>query len=232
MKTIRRDSYFRMMKEGRFRAFRNLPVGWVLQIIHSTDTTERYFRILFELFFFAIFLGTWTQVKVTDSHVSTFLLSFIVVHTLSWFFVGNFWVYMLDSFLWVKNPGIKKTVDFMLFCRKAFTLLDCCEAVLVYGSMSRSMFHNRSDLDLRVIRRTDSPLGYMAILIGFWARLLSFFLILPVDLQVVDSLKFLHKQMRDDEQPIAIYIRKGFQLEVNKISLQSLTEDPSVVLKR
>jgi predicted nucleotidyltransferase len=220
-----------MMKEGRFRAFRNLPVGWVLQIIHSTDRTERYFRIFFELMIFAMLFSTLAKTNVLASHHLAFLLSFVVVHTLSWLFVGNFWVYMLDSFKWVKNPGIKKTVDFMLFCRKAFTLFDCCEAVLVYGSMSRSMFHNRSDLDLRVIRRVDSPLGYIAIVIGFLVRFYSFFLIQPVDLQVVDSLQFLRKQMRDDELPIVIHIRKGFQLDVNKISIQSLTEDPTLVLK-
>jgi len=227
----KRDNYWAMMKEGKYRAFRNLPVGWVLQIIHSTDKTERWFRIVCEITILSAVYFLLISADIVSESWFTFLVTFIVVHSLSWFLVGNFWVYMLDSFKWVKNPGIDGTIKYLNFVNLVYRKVDCCDAVLVYGSMCRSMFHGRSDLDLRIIRRTDSIKGLLAIPIGFFLRAYSFFIIMPVDFQVVDSIDFIKNQMRDDEYPIVVLKRKTFYLDNLGMTFESVAKDSSVVLK-
>ena len=232
MNNIKRDNYWAMMKDGRFRALRNLPVGWVLQIVHSTDTTERWFRIISELLILCFSYILINKLNFFSNEIYCFIVVFIVVHTLSWFFVGNFWVYMLDSFKWVKNPGINDTIKYINLVDRVYKKINCCEAILIYGSMCRNSFHIRSDLDLRIIRRTDSLKGFLAIPIGFSLRFYAFFIKMPVDFQVVDSLGFVNKQMRDDEYPIVVEKSSSFLIVNSGPTFDSVIKNPTSVLKK
>lgn len=220
-----------MMKEGRFRSIRNLPVGWVLQILHSTDRTERRVRIGTEALLTG---GLWFALGamgfLLDGTVR-FWGVFVAIHSISWFFIGNFWVYMLDSFLWVKNPGIEGVLKYVDFVRRKFVNNDLSEAVLIYGSMCRGMFHGRSDLDLRIIRRPGVLAGLRAVFVGFAVRVPAAMKKIPVDLQVVDSLEFLRRQMRSDERPIVVFLRPGFAIDNPGLDYEQVLANPSLVLR-
>lgn len=205
-----RNSISGMMKHGRWRAFRNMPVGWVTQSVHSTDRSEMIFRILIEFLVMAVvaYLALGGEYSGRAS-MFTLVLVLVSVHSVSWLLVGNFWVYMLDSFDWVKNGGIENVVRYVRFVKHVYAGSESCDAILIYGSMARSRFHNRSDLDLRILRRTDSPRGLMAIPLAAFVKSYAFFIRMPVDLQVVDSFEFLEKQMRADEPPIVVFKREN-----------------------
>lgn len=228
---VNRNSYRRMMKTGRYRAFRNLPVGWVLQILHSTDRTERWVRIAFEATLISVFWFLLADVPVLNDGVARFAWIFLVVHSVSWFFLGNFWVYMLDSFLWVRNPGIDAVLKYVEFVRGVFVRSESCDAILIYGSMCRRAFHGRSDLDLRIIRKPGFIAGVISVFLGFYVRIPAALRKIPVDLQVVDSIEFLDKQMRSDEHPIVVYLHSGFGLKNPGCAFESVLNDPSRVLK-
>jgi predicted nucleotidyltransferase len=215
-----------VLKTGKFRALRNIPVGWVFQALHSTDLSERLFRMALEGCFF---LMVWS-VFFKGQDYSVFK-AFVVVHTLNWFMTGNFWVYMLDSFKWVKNPGIKKLTVFIKHLSVPFEYLDCCDAILIYGSMCRNQFHIRSDLDVRIIRRSDSKFGLVCLTMAFLIRFYSFFRVIPVDLQVVDSTDFLQRQMRSDEKPIVVYRREGVFIGSEGRTFSEIMLRPESVLK-
>ena len=219
-----------MMKEGRYRAFRNLPVGWALQILHSTDKSDRNFRIIAELLCLCLVLLAVYFVLGSVSSIDA-LVSLTAVHTVAWLLMGNFWVYMLDSFKFVKNTGLDDTLNFIQFVSIIHRRCDCANAVLIYGSFCRNMFHVRSDLDLRIVRRTDSPRGLLALYYGVLIRAYSFFKMIPVDYQVVDSMSFLKRQMRDDEHPVVAYRREGFFVENEGLDLSTILANPSSVLK-
>jgi predicted nucleotidyltransferase len=219
-----------MLKKGKYRALRNIPVGWLTQALHSTDRSERYFRVVLEVILFtltAVFLMAAEKAGVIQS----IILAFLIVHTLLWFLTGNFWVYMLDSFLIIRNPGMPKILSFVEFSRKYLTRFNAVEAILIYGSMCRKQFHGRSDLDLRVIRRRGSFVGWLALPISFLLRAYSFFIMLPVDLEVVDSLQFLKKQMREDEFPIIVYAREAFSLTQNGMVFEEIQKNPQLVMR-
>jgi len=225
-----RDNWWRMMKKGRYRALRNLPAGWVIQVLHGIDRTERWSRIILEIVAVLIMSNIMHNTLHTSLFVSC-LLGFMIVHTLSWFFVGNFWVYMLDSFQWVKNPGIDGVIRFVQLTRRAYERNDSCDAILIYGSMCRRQFHGRSDLDLRIVRRRDSWKGYLALITGILLRIYSFFIVMPVDFQVVDSMNFLIHQMREDERPIVVYQREGFHIENAGVPFEELERNPNSFLR-
>jgi hypothetical protein len=220
-----------MLKTGKYRALRNIPIGWVLQAIHSTDESERFFRVLLELLFFFLsyFIIFLTSGLPPGLAIVVFLM--ITIHTFMFIVNGNFLVYLLDSFTWVKNPGIQNLLLYIKKCEKYFTIFNCCDAILIYGSMCRSQLHIRSDLDLRIVRRLDSKLGLLSLPIGFLMRFYSLFVLVPVDLEVVDSFDFLTGQMRDDEKPIVVYLREGIFMKNSGLNISDVIKNPKVVLK-
>jgi predicted nucleotidyltransferase len=227
----RRNRFRGMMKEGRFRAFRNLPVGWVLQVLHSTDATERWIRIATEAVAVLMLWYLMLVLETSESPGKSIVVCFLFVHSLSWYFLGNFWVYMLDSFLWVKNPGIAGVLGYVDFVHRKFTRSESSNAILIYGSMCRGAFHGRSDLDLRIVRRPGILWGIMAVYTGFAVRIVAALCAIPVDLQVVDSLQFLNRQMRADEHPITVYVRAGFDIPSAGWSYEQVVVQPSLVMK-
>jgi len=219
-----------MLKQGRYRAIRNLCIGWITHAIHSTDYSERIFRIIIEILLMLVLLiyfYYWSPFQ--RDIIASAIVAFIVSHTIMWLLDGNFWVYVLDSFDWMKNPGIDKIVSYVKLCRKLFQLGDLTEAILIFGSMSRGEFHNKSDLDLRIVRRKDSILGILCLPVALFLRALSFFMVLPVDLQVSDSFNFLDRQMRKDEIPIVVYTRDSFRFRESKNNFCEIEKNPSSV---
>jgi predicted nucleotidyltransferase len=159
-------------------------------------------------------------------------VTIIVCHTIMWMLDGNFWVYLLDSFDWMRNPGIKRIIAYVKLCRKLFQVADLCNAILIYGSMCRGEFHDRSDLDLRIIRRNDSWLGMVCLPVALFLRIISFFIVIPVDLQVADSYEFINRQMRKDELPVVVHLRNGFNLKSTGRRFSEIEKNPSSVLMK
>lgn len=223
-----------MLKHGKYRAIRNIAVGWLSHALHSTDFSEKLFRIGIELLLMLLCFNFVKSRGMFDYDIlSSAALTIIVCHTIMWMLDGNFWVYMLDSFRWMKNPGINRIITYVRVCRRSFQIGDLCNAILIYGSMCRGEFHDRSDLDLRIIRRKDSWLGILCLPVALFLRIVSFFILLPVDLQVADSYKFIDHQMRKDEFPIVVYLRKGFDLKVAGKNFNEIEKHPSsIVLKK
>jgi predicted nucleotidyltransferase len=217
-----------MIKIGKYRALRNIPTGWLLQAIHSTGRSEMLFRLSVEA---VLLVGLLGIVSTLFGNISSLeiLLCFVIVHTLMWFLTGNFWVYVLDSFDCMVNPGLKRILWFVHLSDRMFQRFNCVQAILIYGSMCRSQFHRRSDLDLRIIRATGFR-GIIALVLGFMLRAYSFFFLLPVDLQVVDSISFLRRQMRADEKPIRVFLRSGLEMETG-LTFDEICQTPEIVLR-
>ncbi|MDD2336056.1 MAG: hypothetical protein PHD01_05735 [Geobacteraceae bacterium] len=221
-----------MRKVGKYRAFRNLPIGWLTHANHSRDKTERLFHWGLEaLLFLSLSLGIAVINSVSLFSWQVILSAFIATHTLWWLINGNLHVYLLDSFKCFNNAGIYKVVDYITWVTTLLTKTGAVDAVLIYGSFCRSQFHGRSDLDLRIIRRPHARNTLKLFYLAIFARIASLFSKIPTDLQVVDSYSFLQKQMRKDELPVVAYCREGFKIGRTGISFKLIAEDPSLVLK-
>jgi hypothetical protein len=66
---------------------------------------------------------------------------------------------------------------------------------------------------------------------GFAVRLIGALRNIPVDLQVVDSLEFLNKQMDADEHPITVHLSPGFKIDNTGWDYEQVLASPSLVLR-
>lgn len=77
--------------------------------------------------------------------------------------------------------------------------------VMVYGSLSRGVWHDKSDLDTRIIHKKGIINSFIAYLIVHSERIRAVFNKQPLDMYMADSVEFLNL-MRDDEFPIFLKI--------------------------
>ena len=220
-----------MLKEGKLRAFRNLPIGWVTHANHARDLTERLFHHACEVIILLAVLGAVFAFS-NDANRSVWLItSVVVVHTVWWVVNGNCHVCLLDSFKFFKNAGIAPILDYLCWARGWFTAGGDVVAVLVYGSFCRRQFHGRSDLDLRIIRKAGARAFLKVMPLAVVARTVSLARGIPTDLQVVDSEEFLLRQMRASELPICVFGGGNLRRIVVSGTLEEVMNHPKMVMK-
>lgn len=220
-----------MAKNKRFRAFRKLLIGWVTHAIHERDRTERVFHLACEVLLFLVILSGLSVLKfVVVSMWGEVFIIFIVTHSLWWIINGNFHVNLLECFKFVHNSGVDEVVKFVSWMSNLIIKTKAVDAVLIYGSFCRSKFHSRSDLDIRIIRRPHVKGTIKLFILTVFARIVSFYRRVPLDLQVVDSYKFLDSNMKRDDFPVVVFRRDGFKIDKVGILFTAIIENPSLVL--
>ena len=70
--------------------------------------------------------------------------------------------------------------------------------IALYGSISRRQWHNRSDLDMRLLRASGFLNALRANLVMMRERIIAFLQRQPTDIYTADDIAFLAK-MRSDE---------------------------------
>lgn len=221
-----------MLKEGRLRAFRNLPIGWVTHANHGRDITERVCHHLMESILLLIVLGiVWFF--GSDSHILvSMLLAGLVVHTIWWIINGNCHVCFLDSFKRVKNAGIDEMLIYIIWEKDWFLKCEYVKSILVYGSFCRGEFHGRSDLDLRIIRSPGLRAACVLMPMAVIARVVSLARGIPTDLQIVDSEEFLLKQMRATELPVCVFGSDSLNKIKISMKIDEVMDDSGIVMKK
>lgn len=99
------------------------------------------------------------------------------------------------------NPGNEKTLAYLEDMERRFSKYECVTGVMVYGSLSRGVWHEKSDLDTRIMRKPGVWNGFKCYILVHLERLRAFYYKQPLDMYMADSVKFLDL-MRDDEFPI------------------------------
>ncbi len=220
-----------MLKQGRLRAVRNLLIGWITHANHGRDRTERYVHWVCEVIM-TIFISGLFLFLCSFSSTTAIVLGLLVTHTLWWIINGNFYVYTLDSFSFIKNAGINSVLNYIQWANSLFLRTKAVECVLVYGSFCRGAFHDRSDLDLRIVRRIGAKGSSLILFMSIYARFVSLCRGIPTDLQVVDSMEFLKRQMREDEHPVVVYCRKGYAVNNPGSAFDDILKNPEGVLRK
>ena len=173
--------------------------NWIHQGFTYLDTTEKCYRVIWELIPFCILVWilSYTKLPIWASSVMSFFFS----HTLNWAFNDNIWTCIQFTFPWAMNPGNKKTLTYLEDMGRRIANYDCITGVMVYGSLARGVWHDKSDLDTRILRKPGLWNGFKCYLIVHGERLRAFVYKQPLDMYMADSVKFLNL-MRDDEFPI------------------------------
>jgi predicted nucleotidyltransferase len=190
----------------------NLPRNWLHQALFYMDRTEFLVRVFVEgicLFCLLFPLSFFFQSVITDWRV--LVVSFLLVHTLNWILNGNWWALMMFTFPGIHNSGEELTCKYLSDMADRLKTNRSIAALAVYGSPARGQWHDKSDLDLRILRKKGFLNGWAAALVTMRERCKAFVAGQPVDLFLSDSPQFLMK-MREDENPI-ILLKRGDEAE-------------------
>lgn len=198
-----------MIKKGRLKILHNTIFGWIFQGIFSLGKEEFIFRVSSELLIVG-FIGYYLYTKFCFKYFLILLLiSLFIVHTFYWLLNDSFWVYILLSFEKMKNPGIFNMLKFSLNVK--LFMFRYCDLILIYGSICRNEFHERSDLDMIAVKR-NSLAGFLSYPVASLIRAYAFFKKIPLSLYVFERVDYIYKRIRKDEIPIILYKRNDINL--------------------
>lgn len=187
--------------------WQNLIRNWIIQGISYMDIGELTLRIFTEIIVTILIYFTLLQVvghSIPD--YVTLLACFLIAHTINWIFNGNFWALLIFAIPPLKNRGNQKTINYLNKVTSRLKKYRSIGGVLIYGSLSRGQWHNKSDIDLRILRKPGFFNLLQAYLLISKERMIAAFAMQPLDMFLADSIKFLRK-MRSDEIPIILLQR-------------------------
>lgn len=127
----------------------------------------------------------------------------LLLHTCFWHFDSTWLVGFREVYHGFKGKGILSIISFMDWSIEELKECDNIVAITIYGSICRHNYHDRSDLDLRIVQERGSLFAYFKMI---KLRIVATYKYrIPLDLKLVDSQSFLQKEMREDEHPIIVY---------------------------
>lgn len=217
---------------GKLLFLRVLLAGWALQAIHTLDRTERSLRLSLEIL--AIALTVSVMFTVSGSLSGWLILcSAVPIHTVLWVCDSGWLTGMRDCVGCVRNRGVHRTIDYLDFTKRIIAESATANAVLVYGSLSRRTFHERSDLDLRILRRRGIGAAIRLFFLCIVLRICGMYKYgVILDLKMVDTAEFLGREMRSDERPIVIFCAPGFAVPTAGEAYETLKREPQAFLRR
>lgn len=180
----------------------SLPRGWAHQGFFYLDRTQRIGRVVFEIVPTVLLAGLIAGLGAI--RLSSFWLwcgSLLIVHTLHWVFNGNWWAGVLFTFPRLRNRGERTTCDYLNRMAERLRNDPAISGAMIFGSVARGQWHDRSDLDIRLLRRRGLYGGIRGTLVLMRERFIALWLRQPLDIYLADDIPFL-KRMRPDEPPI------------------------------
>ncbi len=186
---------------GRARWW-NLPRGWAHQGFFYLDRTQRIGRVVFEIIPTVLLAGLIGGVaRIPLSRVWLWCVSLFLAHTLNWVLNGNWWAGMLFAFPSLRNRGNRATCAYLNQMAHRLRRDRSISGAMIFGSIARGQWHERSDLDVRLLRRPGLWNGATGVLILLRERWIALWSRQPLDIYLVDGIPFL-KRMRADEPPV------------------------------
>lgn len=193
------------MKAGRYKALStqyrflnwlqssvliSLAVHWVFQGMLYMDRTERTYKLMIDV---VLALAFVVGLGFSVANVAAGLL---VGHSLNFVFNGQINVVL-------KNFGISRADagSLMHYIDQLVGRVNAERSIAfaaAYGSLSRDMLGDKSDVDIRLLRRPGVMNGLRSVTFGLQERARALFTGIPLDLYVVDTERSLAKLRRDE----------------------------------
>jgi len=190
----------------------NLPRGWLHQGFLYQDRTQQVARALLEIGPTCLCAWAFSALFDVSLHGATvWVYAMLVSHSLNWVFNHNWWAEMLFTFPSLRNPGPQKTALYLKDLADRLSRSRSISGVLLFGSLSRGAWHDRSDLDMRILRRPGILNGVRAVCAMMRERFLALLAHQPLDVYLADDVVFLEK-MRQDETPVFL-VKRDERLE-------------------
>ena len=186
--------------------------NWMNQGFLYSDRTEKAFRVVLDL----IFALPWYLLLMNFlGSGRSAIIALALAHTLNWIFNGQ--IFAMYRFVSTdpsafKGNTFESNLVYLRGLKGRIETQGCILCADLYGSMVRERFNNRSDVDVRIVRKDGFINGVMACCFGFNERRRAFLRKIPLDLYISDSLNHLSKR-KENEVPVVLHDPAGLLKE-------------------
>jgi predicted nucleotidyltransferase len=194
---------------GNIKYF-NFLRNWLHQAFTYMDKGEKALKlllILVETYLLLTLISSFTNFNT----LSVIIVSFLIIHTFNWITNGLFWALTIFAIPSLKNPGEDLTLIYLNEMTERLKVSKSIEGLVIFGSVSRGKWHDRSDIDIRLVRSSGLSSLLVSFVLTVRERFIAFLSKQPMDLFLADDIVFL-KKMRKDEKPIFL-IKRGHSLD-------------------
>lgn len=205
----KQDGAFRRLAKGDSPRWLAAPAllasNWLFQGMLIMDPAERTFKMALDSFLTV--LATFALLAATSWPVAGVIaVAFGLAHTINWLANGQLPVVLKNLGATSMGAG-RRQRELDRFARRSARHKGSLVAVHAYGSLARGEANERSDLDVRLLRRPGfrAALGSCAFAMAERAR--ATFRLLPLDVYVVDHARNLGKVIARDEleRPVVLW---------------------------
>ena len=202
---------FRRLAKGSTSRWLAAPVllasNWLFQGMFIMDATERWTKLLLDVLLAGVAFLVLARFAPALGPAVQGLFAALVAHTANWLANGQLPVVL-------KNLGLTRLPPERM--RRELARLrvrahgaPALVGAYAYGSLARGEAHDRSDLDVRVLRRPGAVAGLRAVWFVLWERSRATLLVLPLDIYVADRRESLGKVIAPDEieRPVVLMDR-------------------------
>jgi L-malate glycosyltransferase len=197
--------------------------NWITQCMLYAEPVEIMFRLTLEITVCSLLvLGCVIFFKTLQLKV--FLLILLITHTITFFINGQ--LFVLARFLGYKFRDPEFFIGYPLKIKMRLEKRESVLAIAVFGGLSKGLYSETSDLDMRVIARSGFVNNFVACYWVFLERLLALFYKYPLDVYVVTGKSGLEK-LNTDEIPVVLFDKGEIIAALYPVSF-----DYGVVFKR
>jgi len=193
----------KLAKENGYPTYVKIPLltfsSWLFQGVLYMDTTEKYFKILLDIF---IILPIFVILNFYLNIHSSLFLAIILAHTINWVFNGQ--IFVLLKNLELSRTKEKSFVEYLNTIREKVENENSIIAVAAFGSLSNKKLKKTSDLDIRLIRRRGIINGIKSCIFVLKERTSSFFSGFPLDIYLLDNCDMINRHIKN-EKPFILY---------------------------
>ena len=179
---------------------------WLLQGILHMNSVERLHRWTLEFLFF---MGVYPISKAFSSYPADLIISMLSAHTLNFIFNGHVFAMCLHDLFWF--GFYKDEHKFFRYVDKIKERLELkspryLTGVVFFGSLSRGIFRETSDLDIRYVAEDGFWNAFRCAHLVFIERLHALLKGFPIDVYMYRSgAEILKKMDVRNEHPVSIY---------------------------
>lgn len=145
-------------------------------------------------------------------------IAFVIAHTFNMFFNGHFFALERHAGVGKNNPyGF---INYVEDLKPRLESKSYISAAAAYGSLSRNVYSPTSDLDLRIVPKSQSVCFFRSCIFAFFERFRAFLCGFPIDLYVFDA-RTLKIKMDPKEIPIVFFDGAGILKEIYPEGIQA-----------
>ncbi|MET2984887.1 hypothetical protein [Aureibaculum conchae] len=169
-------------------SFLQFPSNWLMQGIFHADKSEKLYKILFTVVFWAIlFLILFYGFNITI--VKSLIFGFMIAHTLNWFVNNNLFVLIVHRIKWFKTT--KKDLFNQLYDIQERLEQESSKGWLLYsvslGGICKGTLSEHSDIDVSLIRKPGFKNMVKAIIFYVKEKKYADLKGVPLDIFICDS---------------------------------------------